>query len=172
METVNTKNVEEAFQKHFKCLPLSMDDDRLIYDTVQRYGEDMTLSVMRNIYKQGSAKAISSFNYIKRAVEIQSAKSLTDKDPSLLQDDSFKSDAQKEREKQWLRDGVARSRRALSVKGYLSGLAREAAGKETVLAIDSWVKNGGKRPDEAIKTLGEMMDKCFATATASEEAEA
>lgn len=172
METVNTKNVEEAFQKHFKCLPLSMDDDRLIYDTVQQYGEDLTLAVMRNIYKQGSAKAISSFNYIKRAVEIQSAKKLTDKNPSLLQDDSFKSETQKEREKQWLRDGVARSRRALSVKGYLSGLAREAAGKETVLAIDSWVKNGGKRPDEAIKTLSDMMDRCSITATASREAEA
>lgn len=172
METVNTKNVEEAFQKHFKRLPLSMDDDRLIFSTVQQYGEDMTLAVMRNIYKQGSAKVVSSFNYIKRAVEIQSAKKLTDKNPSLLQDDSFKSDTQKEREKQWLRDGVERNRRAFSVKGYLSGMAREAAGKETVRTIDSWVKNGGKRPDEAIKTLGEMMDKCLATAKASMEAEA
>lgn len=172
METVNTKNVEEAFQKYFKCLPLSMDDDRLIFSTVQQYGEDMTLSVMRNIYKQGSAKALSSFNYIKKAVEIQSAKEKTTKNPSLLQDDSFKSDAQKEREKQWLRDGIARDQRAFSVKGYLSGLAREAAGKETVRVIDSWVKNGGKRPDEAIKTLSDMMDKFSMAATASIEAEA
>lgn len=159
METVRTKKVEEAFQKHFKCLPLSVDDDRLIYNTVQQYGEDMTLSVMRDLYKQGSAKAISSFNYIKRAVEIQSAKKLTEKSPSLLQGDSFKSDTQKEKEKQWLREGIARNRRAFSVKSYLSGLAREAAGKETVRIIDSWVKNGGKRPDEAIKRLEEFYAK-------------
>lgn len=172
MENVNTGKVEEAFQRYFKCLPLSMDDDRLIFSTVQQYGEDMTLSVMRELFRQGSSKAINSFNYIKKAVEIQSAKEKTTNNPSLLQDDSFKSDAQKEREKQWLRDGIARNRRAFSVKGYLSGLAREAAGKETVWSIDSWVKNGGKRPNEAIKRLGEMMDKCLATAKASMEAEA
>nr|WLJ25952.1 MAG: hypothetical protein [Firmicutes phage HS11] len=153
---VSTDKVEQVYQQHFCQQPIMPNISHLIFTTVAQHGEDAVLNMMRELYRRGTTDV--SFAYIARALDGNAARDSARKarDPVALQDDSFKSDAQKEREKQWLRDGVARSRRALSVKGYLSGLAREAAGKETVLAIDSWVKNGGKRPDEAIKRLGEF----------------
>lgn len=153
---VSTEKVEQVYQQHFCHQPIMPNTSHLIFTTVAQHGEDAVLSMMRELYRRGTTDV--SFAYIARALDGNASRESARKsrDPAALQDDSFKSDAQKEREKQWLRDGVARSRRALSVKGYLSGLAREAAGKETVLAIDSWVKNGGKRPDEAIKRLGKF----------------
>lgn len=169
---VSTDKVEQAYQQHF-CHQLIMPStSHLIFTTVAQHGEDAVLNMMRELYRRGTTDV--SFAYIARALEGNAARESTRKarDPAALQDDSFKSDAQKELERQWLRDGVARSRRALSVKGYLSGLAREAAGKEAVWEIDSWVKIGGERPDEAIKRLSDMMDRCSITTTASREAEA
>lgn len=153
---VSTDKVEQVFQQHFCHQPIMPNTSHLIFTTVAQHGEDAVLSMMRELYRRGTTDV--SFAYIARALDGNASRESARKsrDPAALQDDSFKSDAQKEREKQWLRDGVARSRRAFSVKGYLSGLAREAARKETVRAVDSWVKKGGKRPDEAIKRLGEF----------------
>lgn len=169
---VSTDKVEQVYQQHFCHQPIMPNISHLIFTTVTQHGEDAVLNMMRELYRRGTTDV--SFAYIARALDGNASRDSARKarDPAALQDDSFKSDAQKEREKQWLRDGVARNKRAFSVKGYLSGLAREAAGKETVRTIDSWVKNGGKRPNEAIKTLSDMMDKCSITATASSEAEA
>lgn len=169
---VSTDKVEQVYQQHFCHQPIMPNTSHLIFTTVAQHGEDAVLNMMRELYRRG--KTDISFAYIARALEGNAARESTRKarDPAALQDDSFKSDAQKEREKQWHRDAAARSRRALSVNGYLSGMARKAAGKEIVRAVDSWVKNGGERPDEAIKILGEMNDKCLATDTASMEAEA
>ena len=169
---VSTDKVEQVYQQHFCHQPIMPNISHLIFTTVAQHGEDAVLNMMRELYRRGTTDV--SFAYISRALDGNAARDSARKarDPAALQDASFKSDTQKERERQWLRDGVARSRRALSVKGYLSGLAREATGKETVLAIDSWVKIGGERPDEAIKRLSDMMDKCLATFTASKGAEA
>lgn len=169
---VSTDKVEQVYQQHFCHQPIMPNISHLIFTTVAQHGEDAVLNMMRELYRRGTTDV--SFAYIARALDGNAARDSARKarDPAALHDDSFKSDTQKEREKQWLRDGVERNRRAFSVKGYLSGMAREAAGKETVRTIDSWVKNGGKRPNEEIKTLGEMMDKCLATAKASVEAEA
>lgn len=169
---VSTDKVEQVYQQHFCHQPIMPNISHLIFTTVTQHGEDAVLNMMRELYRRGTTDV--SFAYIARALDGNAARDSARKarDPAALQDDSFKSDAQKEKEKQWLRDGIARNQRAFSVRGYLSGLAREAAGKETFRTIDSWVKNGGKRPNEAIKRLGEMMDKCLATAKASMEAEA
>lgn len=153
---VSTDKVEQAYQQHFCHQPIMPHISHLIFTTVAQHGEDAVLNMMRELYRRGTTDV--SFDYIARALDGNAARESARKarDLAALQDDSFKSDTQKEREKQWLRDGVARNRRAFSVKGYLSGMAREAAGKETVRTIDSWVKNGGKRPNEAIKRLGEF----------------
>ena len=153
---VSTDKVEQAYQQHFCHQPIMPNISHLIFTTVAQHGEDAVLNMMRELYRRGTTDV--SFAYIARVLDGNAARDSARKarDLAALHDDSFKSDTQKEREKQWLRDGVERNRRAFSVKGYLSGLAREAAGKETVRTIDSWVKNGGKRPDEAIKRLEEF----------------
>lgn len=148
----NTAKVQEVFQQHFKPLPLSMDDDRLIYETVQSYGEVKTLAVMRKLYKRGATN-LNSFKYIKRAVENEIAAQKNSKEPAVLQNGEFKSDAQKAEEARRLLEGVARTRRALSIKNFLSGKARDKVGKETIRAVDAWVKHGGKRAEEAIREL-------------------